>query len=178
MKLRFPEDQIAHWKEQYDYPLRDEDLKRLVPQVRKRGFLTLDQLRMVAHWKSPRSAGHIENNSDDYVRSVTDFALQTKSERARIEVLTVLDGVSWPTASVILHFFHAGQYPILDVRALWSAGVEGNGQYDFQLWWGYVEFCRKIADRTGLDMRTLDRALWAYSKQNQPPPQKQQHAAI
>jgi hypothetical protein len=166
MKLRFPVNHIAHWAEQYDYQVQETDLNQLVPQVTKCGFITLDQLRIVAKWKSPRSAGHVDNNSDEYVKAITGFALKTNNERARIEVLTILDGVSWPTASVILHFFHIEKYPVLDFRALWSVGMELPSQYDFEFWWNYVVFCRGLADRTSHDMRTLDRALWAYSKQN------------
>lgn len=29
-------------------------------------------------------------------------------------------------------------------------------------------FCRQVADRNRIDMRKLDRALWQYSKENQP----------
>jgi hypothetical protein len=167
MKLQFHESKIAEWAGKYNYQQEDTTLRGLVPEVRKAGSLTLDQLRLVAHWKSPRSAGRVETNDAEYVRTITSFALQTKCERARIEVLTLLDGVGWPTASVILHFFHCDQYPILDFRALESVGVEVPSQYTFGFWWQYVEFCRRLADRTGHDMRTLDRALWAYSASNQ-----------
>lgn len=163
MKLQFPANQIVHWADQYNYP-QEGDVTSLVPQVRKSGFLTLDQLCVVARWKSPRSAGRIKKNEDDYVRTITSLALQTKNERARIEVLTLLDGVRWPIASVILHFFHAEEYPILDFRALESVGVKVPRPYTFRFWWEYVEFCRDLADRTVRDMRTLDRALWAFSK--------------
>ena len=93
---------------------------------RKRGSRWLDKgmLKRVAHWKSPRSAGHVENNSDDYVKEITGFVFEAKEERSRIEILTVLSGVEWPTASVILHFFHPDPYPILDFRALWSLNRE------------------------------------------------------
>jgi hypothetical protein len=167
MKLQFPIKQIVHWAKQYDYQVQETSLDELVPQVTKCGFLSLDQLRMVARWKSPRSAGHVDSNSDEYAKAVTRFALETGDERARIEVLTILDGVSWPTASVILHFFHNENYPILDFRALWSVGAEPPSQYNFEFWHNYVVFCRELANQTGHDMRTLDRALWAYSKQNQ-----------
>ena len=115
------------------------------------------------------AARRVEKNDDHYVRTITEFALQTKDKRAKIESLTLLDGVGWPTASVILHFFGAGNYPILDYRALWSVGAEVPAEYDFPFWWEYVKFCRAIADRTGHSMRTLDRAIWAYSATNQPP---------
>ena len=75
--------------------------------------------------------------------------------------------MSWPTASVILHLFHRDPYPILDYRALWSVSLEVPGQYTFSFWWSYVEFCRSLAASAELDMRTLDRALWQFSKENQ-----------
>jgi hypothetical protein len=70
-------------------------------------------------------------------------------------------------ASVILHFFHENPYPILDYRAIWSVGAQVPKQYSFDTWWPYVEFCRKLARQNGVDMRTLDQALWQYSKENQ-----------
>ena len=82
-------------------------------------------------------------------------------------LLTCLTGVSWPTASVILHFFHPDPYPIMDFRALWSVSLKVPAQYTFEFWWEYVKFCRGIASRSRVDMRTLDRALWQYSKERQ-----------
>jgi hypothetical protein len=80
--------------------------------------------------------------------------------------------VSYPTASVILHFFHRDVYPILDFRALWSMGFDQPPQYTFEFWWEYVEATRNLlarAHRTlpSLSMRELDRALWQYSKERQ-----------
>lgn len=167
MKLRFNDAKIQHWAEQYDYRQEDAELTALLPRIRNAGSLTLGQLRRVARWKAPRSAGRVEGNDDEYVTTITGFALQTKCERARIETLTLLNGVGWPTASVILHFFHCERYPILDFRALWSVSAEVPSQYTFDFWRRYVLFCRGLADRTGLDMRTLDRALWAYSSKKQ-----------
>ena len=124
-------------------------------------------LEKIAHWKSPRSAGHVNNNTGEYVKEITGFALEAKEERSRIEILTVLSGVECPTASVILHFFHPDPYPILDYRALWSLNTEVPKQYDFSFWWSYVEACRKLAQQFGVNMRVLDRALWSYSKKHQ-----------
>jgi hypothetical protein len=92
------------------------------------------------------------------------------SERLQIEVLRLLKGVEWPVASVLLHWGHRDQYPVLDFRALWSLGIERNEipPYDFDFWWDYVRYCRKVSDRTRICMRILDRALWQYSKEHQP----------
>jgi hypothetical protein len=35
--------------------------------------------------------------------------------------------------------------------------------------WDYLAACRRIAAEAGVDLRTLDRALWQYSKENQKP---------
>jgi len=167
MKLRFKESDILKFADMYNYPREETELLGLKDTVRAKGYLSKAQLRMVAKWKAPRAARHVENNLDAYVEEITTFAFKAKNERSRIESLTVLDGVSWPTASVILHFFHRDQYPILDFRALWSASVKVPTQYSFSFWWPYVEFCRDIANRSNVDMRTLDRAMWKYSEQNQ-----------
>lgn len=85
----------------------------------------------------------------------------------RIEVLTLLCGVGWPMASVILHFGYENQYPILDFRALWSLGVDAPNSYTFQIWEPYTHFTRELADKAGVSMRELDRALSQYSKEKQ-----------
>lgn len=135
--------------------------------VHQRGHLTKKDLAAVAFWKAPQSSGHAQKNSEDYVSEITGFAFKTNCERARIESLMILDGVSWPTASVILHLFHQYPYPILDYRALWSVMLKVPVMYSFGFWWPYVEFCRTLATRVSVDMRTLDRALWQYFKENQ-----------
>ena len=84
-------------------------------------------------------------------------------------MLTLLDGVRWPTASVVLHFFHKDRYPIVDFRAPWSMSMDVPNQYSFDFWWKYAGYCRVMADRAHLDMRQLDQALWQYSKENQKP---------
>jgi hypothetical protein len=167
MKVRFPVSQIKSWAQKYEYPREETSLLDLRSGVQEAGHITKDQLRMVARWKAPRSAGHIEGNTESYVKEITSWAFSANEDRSRIEVLTLLDGVLWPSASVILHLFHKEPYPILDYRALWSVGQEVPKQYSFSFWWSYVVFCRAVARRNSVDMRTLDRALWQYSKENQ-----------
>ena len=166
--LRFQRDAIGDFAGRYDYPSSETALVKLKAQVLRRGHLTKTELKRVAYWKAPRSARHAWKNSGDYVAEITSFSFRTKCERARIQSLTLLDGVGWPTASVILHLFHGDPYPILDFRALWSVSLEVPTQYTFGFWRHYVQFCRKLARSARVDMRTLDRALWQYSKENQP----------
>ncbi len=167
MKLRFGPSKIKNIASRYNYSQDEAELLQLEREVNEKGHLEKDQLRLVAKWKSPRSAGHVEKNGDDFVRDITSFALSTSNERARIESLVLLDGVSWPTASVILHLFHSDPYPILDFRAIWSANAEVPKTYGYSFWQNYFLFCRNVAQKNKISMRVLDRALWQYSKENQ-----------
>ena len=165
--LRFNPHDISDIAARYGYSAGDGPLLAMRPEVKKRGCLCLAELHEVAKWKAPRSAGHVRKNSEAYVAEIPSFALAAQCERSRIESLTLLDGVGWPMASVILHVFHADPYPILDYRALWSVSLLVPAQYSFAFWQRYVEFCRDITATAGVDMRALDRALWQYSKENQ-----------
>ncbi len=166
-ELRCPESELPLYAARYQYPLQETMVLDLRDGVGRRGWMTKDELRIIAQWKAPRSAGNMEKNPDEYVEEITAFAFSAKTERARIAVLTNLDGVRWPTASVILHFFHKERYPIMDFRALWSVSLAVPAQYSFDFWWPYVKFCRDLSKRVKMDMRTLDRALWQYSKEKQ-----------
>jgi hypothetical protein len=68
-------------------------------------------------------------------------------------------------ASAVLHFFHPDPYPVLDVRAVWSLGLEAGPGYTFEFWWAYVRACRELSRRLHLPMRSIDRALWQFSKE-------------
>jgi hypothetical protein len=167
LKLRFPRSTISKWAARYSYP-SDADIENVVaPAARRQGFLTREQFLAIAEWKTVRSRSRCRRNDDGFVREVTRAALSSKNERFKIEVLRLLDGIDWPTASVILHFCDRGRYPILDVRALWSLGVAVPPPVGFHFWMEYTEFLRGVASDAGVSMRTLDRALWQYSKVNQ-----------
>jgi hypothetical protein len=165
--LRFALHEISHWASRYPVE-SDADIELVIaPKVCSRGYFTRQEFLAMCHWKTPRSRSLVESNPAEFIESVTGMATTTGNERLRIEVLTLLRGVRWPTASVLLHFGHPEPYPILDFRALWSLGVEEPPVYEFSFWWEYTRFCRSLAEDAGVSMRTLDRALWAYSKKNQ-----------
>jgi len=76
-----------------------------------------------------------------------------------------LEGVAKPVGSVFLHLAHSDQFPILDYRALEAFGVRASGPVSKALWVAYVEATRELAARSRVDARTLDRALWQWSKE-------------
>jgi hypothetical protein len=166
-KLRFSPSAIEKWAARYSDPVDAEIENVVAPAARRQGFLTREQFLAIAEWKTPRSRPRCMSNDAAFVREVTGAALASKNERFKIEALRLLEGVEWPTASVILHFCDRGRYPILDVRALWSLGVAVPPPMGFRLWMEYTEFLRGVARDAGVSMRTLDRALWQYSKARQ-----------
>jgi hypothetical protein len=166
-KLQFPKRQIPHWAEQYAYQIGDADITNLGRKARERGYLRKDDYLTLCYWKTPRTQSRCARNPDDRVREATRLALGTTDNRAKIGILRLLDGVDWPTASVILHFCDPLPYPILDYRALWSLGYRKPPPYTFEFWMAYTAFTRELSRATGHSMRTVDRALWQYSKEKQ-----------
>ncbi|VAW36610.1 hypothetical protein MNBD_DELTA02-874 [hydrothermal vent metagenome] len=142
----------------------------LKEKLRHQDFLTRDDYINIGLWKSKRPRRHYESpsNSDSLVREVTAFSFSSKDERVKIEKLTSLKGCSYPVASVILHFKFPDRYPILDIRALWSLGkTQPGSSYTFDFWWDYVQEIRELSESLKIDIRTIDKALWYYSKENQ-----------
>ncbi len=167
-RLRFPQDQIERWAARYSYPGESKLIAGPVAAGRQRGFLTKPEFLEIARWKTPRSQSRCARNAPAFVKEVTKIALApSTSPRLRIECLRLLDGVDWPTASVILHFCHRHPHPILDFRALWSLSCDVPKQYKFPFWLAYATFCKELSAKARCDMRSLDRALWQYSKENQ-----------
>ena len=166
-RLRFPESRIFYWAARNSEPGDAVIENRIGPGARARGYLTRAKFLRICEWKTPRSRPLCVRNSAPLVRKVTCAALSTRDEELKMRTLLRLSGVGPPTASVILHFCDRGRYPILDVRVLWSLGFRKPPSFTILFWLKYTEFLRGLADRTRQDMRTVDRALWQYSKEHQ-----------
>lgn len=163
--LGVPSKEIAHWAGRYGYD--DQVAVKIGERVRKTARLSYHDFLALAGWKTQRSKSRCRQNRQGFVVEVVRHALATTEPRFKIEVLRLLDGVEWATASVILHFCDRDRWPILDVRAFWSLGQAPPSHVTYSLWEAYVEATRVLADRHAVSMRTLDRALWAYSDANQ-----------
>ena len=165
MKLPFNRSTLLRYAAEYSDD--DSPVEQIVDDVKRRGYLTKSDLKKVSIWKSRyRNVGRIEQNSDDSIEAITRAALTPNTpEYNRINGLCRLHGVSLATASAILHWFHQDPYPIWDNPASEAIEFE-KSQYknDLERWEAYVSFCRNLAAQNGVDMRTLDRALWHFSK--------------
>jgi hypothetical protein len=167
--LRFPARDIPKWAARYSYKGEPELLAGPAVAAKARGYVTAAELCDFGEWKSPRNRARYASNEPVFVEQVTRIALSPNTApRLAIEVLTLLNGVEWPTASVLLHFCHPDPYPILDFRALWSLSVDVPKAYTYPFWSAYVDYTRGLASRTGYSMRDIDRALWQCSKEREP----------
>ena len=175
--LRFCESKIGYWASRYIGTQRKSDRREeqevidLKCHVRKQG-LTRVELYKVAKWKTPRKVKLVldPKNTDDWVKKITLEAFRGCEDWEKLESLRrELPGIGQARASAILHLYDEKPYPILDEHALCSVNSKKRSWYPQSFWEDYIEFCRDIADRNGFNMRTLDRALWAYDYINDEP---------
>lgn len=164
--LRIPEKQLRAYQQRYDYAA-DPKLDHIRDAAASQGYLTIEQLHKIALWKSRRRAALTKNNPEEFVREITSFAFAAKYEESKIGSLILLQGVQYPTASVILHICVDATYPILDFRAIWSLGMQQPSNYTPGYWVKYVDICRSLSGKHGMSVRELDMALWQYSKEHQ-----------
>ena len=171
MKLRFDKSKIQFYADKYleCHPCYDNSVERIVDKVKERGYLTQSALIVLSDWKgNERKRGDIKKNCGSYVEEITRLALSPDTgECDRMKHLCELHGVGGAVGSAILHWFHDDYYPIWDKHARFSVSLDKTRQPRQPKrgeWKAYVCFCRHLAINTGVDKRTLDRALWKYSK--------------
>jgi hypothetical protein len=157
--------QLPELASRYSYDEDTRVVEEIGPQAKARGYYRREEFLELCRWKTPRSKSKVARNSAEDVEEVTGLALTARSEALRIWTPMALEGVSWATSSVLLHFAHTDPYPILDFRVLEALGATGTPSYTIGFWNGYVAACRELSDITGLEMRTVDRALWQWSKE-------------
>lgn len=169
--LRFCESEIEYWAERYIQCQKvssrkwEQHLIERKKDIRREECMTLDELYDISYWKSRRQSKRVhENNCEAKVNQVTKAAFASDNDWKKLEILMDLDGISYARASAILHLYDARCYPIIDVYAVWSVNKNETVKnwYTKKFWCVYVPFCRGLASRNGIDMRTVDRALMHY----------------
>ena len=141
---------------------REKELMGMRCQVQQKGYLTQEVLEDIVIWtRTQRKLRDIRQNNSTDIRTITSQAFETEDKVESLSILKDLDGVGDTIGSAILHLFHKDKYPIYSTSALWSVGE----QKATGVWRPYVKYCRDLADRNNVEMRTLDRALRRYSNE-------------
>lgn len=164
--LQFHPSEILTLAKKYGYG-EDDDALAAGKKI-EQGDHSKSNLKVIIEWKSHRIAGLIDGNTDAEIASALRFSCNAQtSERSAVDTLFRLRGVGIPVASAILAMVDPNRYTIIDFRALESLGiVRSEDSLDFYL--EYLRRCREIAREHGVDLRTLDRALWQWSKDHGP----------
>ena len=166
--LQFSEAETGYWASVYrgvqtlQGREREYRLIGLVDKIQKRGEMTREELLDVQRWKSRRGITLIKKNKDSKISTITRDTFDATDDWKKISLLTDLSGMLVPRASVVLHLYDKKPFPMADRYAKKSIGFSGS--YTKSFWLSYCEFTRDIANRNGFNMRTLDRALWAWGR--------------
>lgn len=155
---------VARWSGKYPLDRRERDLLDVVgPAVADRGYFRRDDLIAVGRWKSARAVGRLDANPDDDIEDITRAALAAP-DRLKHRLLHLLSGVRTPMASALLTVWNPARFTVVDYRAIETLRACGELDGPDPLYQPYVALCRTVSARVGTDLRTLDRALWAWSK--------------
>jgi hypothetical protein len=162
-RLRFDPSQIPSLANRYDYE-SDDGALNAGAQIR-RGRYARKYLLEIFEWKTGgRGRSRLANNSDQEIADALKLAIVAKTDRAAVAVLTGLNGIAVPVASAVLTVIDPTRFTIIDFRALEALNVnEANLTIDFYL--DYLEECRRVAQKHNVSLRTLDRAMWQWSKE-------------
>lgn len=167
--LQFPPDEIPRWAAAYCYK-DDSKAAAAGAAAAGAGCYPMRALLTVVEWKAARALPLAVLNTPRAVEQVSARALQAADDAVALDALTELHGVGVPIASALLHFAAPGRYPILDYRAARSLGHARRTSYPTSYGVRYFAACRAERERHGVaDLRTLDKALWAFDRHRHPP---------
>ncbi len=139
--------------------------ERELPAARARGYLEKPLFVRLGRWKSVRPTKRYLSNSDPAIRTATATSMTARDDASAVSALVSLNGVALRTATAILHWLRPERYPILDVRILAALGEQAPKTYEDVAFYSRVgNRVREIAAKHALDLRTVDRALWAWDK--------------
>ena len=165
LRLMFPIEQVKHWASKYADRKEDAAAFEAGKRIRD-GDCSRKNLEEIVEWKSDRRKALIADNTDDEIRDALTLALTAKQPRSALAVLIGLSGVALPMASAIMTAMDdQDRYTIVDWRALEALG-EPEADYSRMTMYlhEYLPTCRRIANDASVSLRTLDRALWAWSE--------------
>jgi hypothetical protein len=159
-------DLLRHELSRREDPVTEMLIRRL-RRIRDRGWFSRAEFLEMCRWKSPRALGHCRRNSSARIRDVSFAVLATRSERARIELLTRLHGVGVPMASAILTLIDPQRYGVLDIR-VWQLlfkikSVETNPRgrgFTVDHWDDYLARLRAHARALRVPVRAVEYTLF------------------
>jgi len=159
-------DDISYWAKQYLEYDQGADEKAFEAARRIHGGdWSRSNLEVIVAWKSRRRIRLIADNSDSEIADALQLALIAKEPRSAFGVLMGLSGIAVPMASAILTAIDQEKYTIIDYRAVEALSVPEIDYSNLKFYLHhYLPACKRMARERNVDLRTFDRALWAWSE--------------
>ena len=159
---------------QYDSSEMSETERTLLsvtsPNIAGRGFLLYEEFLKICEWKSVRTKPLVRLNSEAAVLELSKIAFSC-SEPLRIQILTILKGVSVPTASAILTIWRPDQFTVYDFRVLSALNKLKHPILDKEAvsgaqdsYYQYLDTAKLLAHDLNVSLRNLDKCLWMFDK--------------
>ncbi len=163
-------DTVIEYAAKYDARVAGKKDETVEKQLREwfetNKFLDKDHFMKLCMWKTPRQKPNYNANDEHTIISKTRDLYMHGDHQKRIESLDELSGVGYPVASAILHYCFPDIYSIIDFRAIEALGWEQPSYYTYAYWEKYFIKIQEIAKTYGLSIRTVDKALWEWSKEH------------
>ncbi len=165
---------VQHWHPRYDLTERDEpEYRKLIERTHDDlaafGTLSIQTFTAILEWKSARVKGRIDWTAfSAYAEALR--AARGAADDAKMQLLVALPGIGAPVASTLLHFLHPATFPIIDRRTVDVLHHAEHLQHSGTDTQQYPRFRQAVLalrdDLAPLDLREIDRALFAYHKQH------------
>lgn len=167
---------VQRWCGRYNEIFRDSydetEEKAIRNWLSKQGdpkYLNKEYFVRLGRWKTKRQTSNYEANDENTIIQMTRCAYQANDALVKLSILKTLKGVGVAVAGTILHYLHPDRFPIFDYHArtalkkanLWNRDV---GDDRAQAWLEYTDTMNELAERLGVSLRDLDKALFAYDK--------------
>jgi thermostable 8-oxoguanine DNA glycosylase len=154
------------------YDIEGYLLDKVSERFKEEGTLEPFDFFAIVAWKSNRAKTKIRKGLDDAGKTVQGLmseVAQAETSRDKVEVLLQVWGIGLAMASAILTVCDPEAFTVLDYRAwetLRGASLQGLPEHypaTSDEYLDYCRVCRQLAERVGMSLRNLDRALWAKS---------------
>lgn len=133
------------------------------PRIRADGHAMKADLDQVTRWRAQRASGFVARNDPDEVVEITRLAFDAgRTDRVRLKLLTLLDGISERTAALLLAIWDPDRYVAWDdsgARLLVSAGRLSESTLPAS-WPAYLTAVHDLAAETAQSPRSVEKALF------------------
>lgn len=163
--------EIIYWRDKYNNEARqyvtglEEELRE---KFRKYGKASKEDIQRIIRWKfQGRLTGRQKMNlartdkvDGRIIEKVTELAFEVSGDRLRLKLLTVLDGVGYSVASVILTFLDPMNYGVLDFHAWHGLFKEDKKIFIEKDCLRFLDKLRKESQQVGLPCRDIEKAAF------------------